>query len=117
MRGVVVERERARQEHLVQALARRDHRQADVGHDAEVDEYRPLGVDKLFNRLRQLVNMAAAVRLDVKRLGEGDVVGVDIVRRHQPVVEEETLPDVDHLLAVVVHDGNLDGQLVLLDRA
>ena len=57
------------------------------------------------------VTREGSVRFNAIRLGEGDIVWVDIVGGHDAVVEEEALPHVDHLLAKVVHDCDLDRQL------
>ena len=50
-------------------------------------------------------------------IGELYVVGVDVLGGRLPAVEEELLPHDDHLLAEVVHDGDLDRELVLHDGA
>ena len=50
-------------------------------------------------------------------IGELHVVGVDVLGGRLPAVEEELLPHDDHLLAEVVHDGDLDRELVLDDGA
>mmetsp|Transcript_43047 Transcript_43047/g.94274 ORF Transcript_43047/g.94274 Transcript_43047/m.94274 type:complete len:451 (+) Transcript_43047:549-1901(+) len=114
---LILEGDRSWQKHLVQTLARRDHREADVRQHLEVNEHWALGIDKLVDDAGQLLHRLAAVGLNVVGLGQLDVVGVDVVCRHDARVEKELLPDVDHLLPAVVHDGHLDGQLVLLDGA
>ena len=55
--------------------------------------------------------------LGFAHLGELHEVRVDVLGGRLSAVEEELLPHDHHLLAEVVHDGDLDGELVLDDGA
>jgi len=68
---VVVEGDGAGHEHLVEALARRHHGQAYVGHALEVAEDWSGGVDEALDGGRQVRDVVAREGLEAVRLGEG----------------------------------------------
>mmetsp|Transcript_37710 Transcript_37710/g.121208 ORF Transcript_37710/g.121208 Transcript_37710/m.121208 type:complete len:222 (-) Transcript_37710:1568-2233(-) len=105
---LVVKRDAAGQKHLLQALAGCNHGQADVGDGAEIGQDRALGVDETFDGGGQVADVVAGEGFEAVGLGEHHKVWVDVVGGDEAAVKEELLPDLDHLLRAVVHDGHLD---------
>mmetsp|Transcript_64611 Transcript_64611/g.192486 ORF Transcript_64611/g.192486 Transcript_64611/m.192486 type:complete len:564 (-) Transcript_64611:12-1703(-) len=103
------------QDHLVQGLPGRDHGQTDVRNDLEVHQHGAVMGKPLLDDTRQFLFGRALSCFNAMGLCQLHKVGVHVVHAHVAPVEEESLPDPDHLLPRIVHDRDLDWQVVPLD--
>ncbi|EJK49079.1 hypothetical protein THAOC_32080 [Thalassiosira oceanica] len=103
------------QNHIVKRLPRRHHWKAGGPLDPNVEQNRLVVIfeEELSHHLGKLLLALAVQTLDPEGAGESGVLGALIPDGDIPLVMEQALPVLDHHLALIVEDHELDGYLLL----